>query len=342
MHKFVLLFLLLLSSCQKDDSSPGGTARKNITPFRGMTMTIAYHIEVGRTLDPAETQEVQNVIDGTFHEIDMVYNKWNPNSELSELNRMPAGQKKIISPQLAAFLKRCDYFVKISEGRFDPTVEPLQELWEKHLEANSIPSREEIEAIRPAIGWDNIVLENCTFMKKHDATSIDLGGIAKGYAVDLLCERIEDLGYPDVFVEWGGEVRAAGHHPQGRSWAVYISNLEDTNPEHALAYIPLNDQSIATSGDYFQQWTVTQNGQTITYFHIIDPRTLEPLRVTESSVASSSVLAKDCTTADALAKLMLICPSIEEAKALAERFSKEFPGTAYWIMSRKDIQTVKN
>jgi len=302
-------------------------------------MTIPYHIEIGEKLTGAEEQEVQNTIASVFHQIDAIYNKWNPHSELSELNRMPANQKRIISCQLASFLKRCDYFVKLTEGRFDPTVEAVQQLWKKYLVNNSVPSQEEVDAILPAIGWDKIEIDNCTFMKKHDLVAIDLGGIAKGYAVDLIVEQLNDLGYNHVFVDWGGEVRASGHHPQGRSWAVYISNLDDLNPEHAIAYVPLDNASIATSGDYFQHWKVTDGAGSATYFHVFDPKTGQPFKVTDFSVASASCLAKDCTTADALAKCLLMCQDIDEAKALAAKFEKAIPGTAYWLMSRKEVGT---
>src|SRR5205807_7438864 len=139
------------------------------------------------------------------------------------------------------------------------------------------PTAKEIEAIRPAIGWDNIMLSGKVIKKRHALTALDLGGIAKGYAVDLLIERLKKLGFHDVFVEWGGEVKAIGKHPQGRNWAVYITNLDDLDPEHALAYVPLKEQAIATSGDYMQEWHVEKSNTT--YFHVFDPKTLKPLQI---------------------------------------------------------------
>ncbi|MDB6081109.1 MAG: apbE [Chlamydiia bacterium] len=294
-------------------------------------MTVPYRIEIGKNLSTTKQAEVQNTIDATFNEIDRVYNKWNKNSELSKLNRLPANQPESISNELAHFLRRCDYFVKLSKGKFDPTIEALQQVWKDHLEKGTLPSENEIKIAQATVGWDTITLKNNVFTKKHSATALDLGGIAKGYTVDLMVERLQKMGYNSVFVEWGGEIRASGKHPQGRSWAVYISNLEDLNPEHALAYVPLTNQAIATSGDYLQNWIVDGT----TYFHVFDPQTGKPLALTDTSIASASCLANDCMTADALATMLVMCKTLDEAKALATELQTEIPGTVFWLMSRK-------
>ncbi len=308
-------------------------------------MTMPYRIEIGKELSRDEKIEVHNLIDAVFFEIDTIYNKWNPDSELTALNNLKAYEKKTISPKLASFLKRCDFFVQLSCGKFDPTVEAIQQLWKRHLEKNTTPSKIDIEKLRSSIGWQNIVIENNIFYKKQDQTAMDLSGCVKGYAVDLFVERLKAKGYENTLVDWGGEMRAHGHHPQGRNWTVYIANLDDLDPEHALAYLPLINQAIATSGDYLQYWTVfneetNQNKfqkKSVTYFHVFDPVTLRPLAITDESIASASCLASDCLTADALATMLLMCQNMEEAKALAERLQKAVPNTAFWIMSRKDI-----
>jgi FAD:protein FMN transferase len=330
-----LIGFVLSSGCEKIQLQRKAFFRKEISTFEGIAMTIPYRIEIGRELTDEQHRKVINVIDTTFAEINTVYNKWNPNSEVSKINQLKAYEKMKLSQGLANFLKRCKYFVRLTHGKFDPTIEPLQALWKKHLEQNSEPTDEEIEAIRPAIGWDNIILNGTSIKKKHSLTALDLGGIAKGYAVDLLIERLKKLNFRDIFVEWGGEVKAIGKHPQGRNWAVYISNLDDLDPEHALAYVPLQDQAIATSGDYMQQWRLVNCDAT--YFHVFNPKTLKPQKITNTSIASASVLTKDCVTADALATWLLMCKDLEEAKAIAQKLEKIFPDSAYWLISRKDL-----
>lgn len=333
MIKIILLIVLLAfsTSCDTIQLQRKNFSRKELSSFEGIAMTIPYRIEVGKELSKQEHAKIVSLIDSVFLEIDQIFNKWNPQSEISKLNRLKAYEIQKISPHLARFLKRCEYFVHLSHGRFDPTIEPLQLLWKKSLERDKTPTRYSIEALRPAIGWHNIILSENTFAKRHSLTALDFGGIIKGYAVDLIAQRFKKLGFHHFFIEWGGEVRAGGRHPQGRNWAVYIPNLEDLDPEHALAYVPLQDQAIATSGDYMQQWTT---GDGTLYCHIFDPQTLQPLEVTMSSIASASVLAGDCMTADALSTMLLICQDLDEAKQLSQEIQKKIPETSFWLMSR--------
>ena len=192
------------------------------------------------------------------------------------------------------------------------------------------PSEEEIQTILPAIGWDRVHLDAGLFSKDHDLTSLDLGGIAKGYCVDLLIERLQEAGYRHLFVEWGGEVRAAGRHPQNRPWKIFISRLGDHNPDHAVAQLDLCDQAIATSGDYMQFWRVGDK----VYCHIIDPKTHRPLLCSQTSIASSSVLASTCTFADGIAKVGMMFPTLAEAQQWAEEIRAEYPETRFWFMTR--------
>lgn len=314
------LFLIVLSSCEHSPLKPPILFTQNI-------MTMDYHIQVGHTLTDRQKLEIEGVIRKVFEEIDTVYNKWNPKSELSLVNRLEAGKELRISTELYNFLVQVDSLVKLTEGRFDPTIEPLQRLWKDHLEKGGIPSYAEIELIKPAIGWDKIHLRDGLFYKDDDRLALDLGGVAKGYAVDLLLKNIKKMGFENVYVEWGGEIAAAGQHPAGRPWTIYISHFEDCDPEKAIAKVELKNQAIATSGNYLQNWEVSTGEK---YTHIFDPKGLRPLEVAENSVASASVVAGDCATADAIATALMLFDSVEEAEAWAEKV----PGVKVIIKSR--------
>ena len=261
-------------------------------------MTIPYCIQVEST-----DKAVEEVILSTFSEIHAIYNNWNPASEISQLNQLPAYQKVALSPQLASFLSFVDQMVIQTEGRFDPTVEPLQLLWKHSLQLGQLPSPQDLEKLSPAIGWEKVHLENDLFWKEHPLTAIDLGGIAKGYAVDLLAERLAQLGLRNIYIEWGGEVRTIGPHPEGRPWKVGIQGLST---------IDLTNTAIATSGSYMQHWTLDN----ISYTHIIDPRTQKPLH--DSPITSVSVLAPTCAEADAYATALMLFPTKEEALSWAQ------------------------
>jgi FAD:protein FMN transferase len=272
--------------------------------FTGIAMTIPYCVQIGASLSEKQICTIEGVILETFSEINQIYNNWNPESEISKLNQAPAYEKICLSEKLAAFLQFTDQIVAQTEGRFDPTVEPLQQLWKSSLKEGSCPPKDALIEIQEAVGWAKIHLENGFFWKEHPLTAIDLGGIAKGYAVDLLTERLLAHGYTSIYVEWGGEIRTAGYHPDQRPWKIAI--------EGVLTPLVLTDLAIATSGSYIQNWQV--NG--ISYTHIIDPKTQEPIQ--NALISSASVIAPTCREADAIATALMLFPSKEAAKTWAK------------------------
>jgi FAD:protein FMN transferase len=340
--KLIFLFFLLLTGCQNSSKERVEKRPDNTTHFTGHAMTIDYHVIVARELHENQIADATALINDTFSEIDTVYNKWNPNSELSRLNAAEAMVEIPISHQLEKLLNEVQAIVEISKGHFDPTVEPLQQLWKSKLEKGTIPNSIEIAEIAPAIGWDNIRFENGTFSKSHSQTKLDLGGIAKGLCVDFLIERLNSLGYPDVYVEWGGEIRTSGRHSAERPWTVFISRLGDTDPSHAVTLVALENSAIATSGDYLQNWSIRpppghNTPSTITYFHVFDPQTLKPLQASYTSIASASVAAPSCALADGLATAAMAFANLDEAKAWAEEVSTRFPNTTFWLMTREQL-----
>ncbi len=203
-------------------------------------MTIDYRILIGDLLSEQQKQQIQQIIQHTFQEIDTIYNKWNPSSELSRLNALPANTPFALSPSLNQFLERIDRFVTLSGGRFDPTIEPLQHLWKEKLTDGQVPSEQEIAHLIPCIGWHTLHFQNGECFKEDGRTQLDLGGVAKGLCVDLIIERLAKAGHQQLYVEWGGEIRTKGTHPSGRPWQVYISRLANPDPAQAIAYISLN------------------------------------------------------------------------------------------------------
>ena len=328
---FLQIFLLFLCGCRNSEQKSATTV------FSSNIMTIDYRIIIGRSLNNDEKKQVEAIINSTFDEGNKIFNKWNPDSELSQLNKMKAGETRPLSPQLYQLLKQTQEIVEISGGLFDPTIEPLQELWKSYLNKGQEPPQYAINEILPEIGWNHIHFEKGIFFKDNDHTALDLGGIAKGYIVDLLADRLKNSGYPDVFVEWGGEIRTTGKHPDNRDWNVFISNEGDVDPDHAVAIVTLKDQAIATSGDYNQYWTIGDSvvGEPVVYFHIINPKTHRPLQKLDHSISSVSVLASTCTLADGLATTAMMFPTVEEARAWSEQVQQLYPDIVFWFVSHK-------
>ncbi|MCB1212718.1 MAG: FAD:protein FMN transferase, partial [Chlamydiia bacterium] len=146
---------------------------------------------------------------------------------------------------------------------------------------------------------------------------------------DLLVEGLTEMGYANIFVEWGGELRAYGHHPSGRPWMVAIRDAVSVDGENAKSLIqfPLEDSAIATSGNYLQQWRCEGR----CYTHIINPLTGIPLEVTDQTPTSVTVLAQSCAEADAYATACMLFPSRNAATEWANAVTLRNPTLVFWI-----------
>ncbi|MBA2727329.1 MAG: FAD:protein FMN transferase [Parachlamydiaceae bacterium] len=297
-------------------------------------MTISYRVIVGKRLLADEIKAVEVIIQAVFSEIDDLFNNWNPKSEISRLNRLKEHVKVPISSKMYDFLGQVEGIVTLTKGLFDPTIHPLYELWKSKLQGGSIPTSTEIKALSPAVGWDKIHFQDQIFFKDHDKTSLDLGGIAKGHCVDLIVERLINAKFSDLYVEWGGEIRTSGQHPDHRPWRVFISRLGDRNRQRGIGEVDLVNVALATSGDYLQNWSVNIDGKRVSYSHIIDPRTYYPLRMAHGSIASASIMAPSCAMADGIATAVMLLDNVGEAEIWIKQLQKQYPVYECWLHSR--------
>jgi len=253
------------------------------------------------------------------------------------LNAAPADALIPLSVPLQDLLSLCGQLVNVSGGRFDPTIEPLGRIWKEALEQKKIPESGELEIAYEALGWNHIAIKNGIFRKDHSNTRLDLGGVLKGFCIDLLMERLQKLGYADLFIEWAGEMRASGQHPTIGDWIVQI-NPHLTSQGKPMAPIPLRNSAIAMSGDYEQKgWVLpadrSPDGQQHRYFHIIDPLAAQPLETTGYSIASAVVIAPSCALADALATAAMLFKSHSQAEKWAQEVVDLYPQVSFWILS---------
>lgn len=329
---FILLALISLSVLvSRQFSQPAEPAI-----FTGIAMTIPFKVIVGEAITEKQREQVLTTILTVFDATDSHFNKYNPESELSKLNKLAAGAKVELSKELETLLVLTDKLVRLTEGRFDPTIEPLQKLWKERMESGHRPSEQEIELIADAIGWHNIHIENGFFWKDRDDTMIDLGGIAKGYCVDCLSESLAEKGFASSYVEWGGEIRTRGEHPDSRPWKVFISDLGDENPENALALVSMTNHAIATSGDYLQNWEIEESeGRKVRYTHILDVLKKRPLELKRGSIACVSIVSEKCAIADAIATAAMLYESREEAEGWLATLKSEGLISNYWIKLRE-------
>jgi len=244
-------------------------------------------------------------LDEAFSEIksvDDLMSTWREDTELSRLNALAGEGPKEVSSELFEVLSRSMEISKLTEGAFDVTVGPFIELWKAAAKRDAPPTEIELGRVRKLVGYEKVLLdgENGTVVLP-EGMSIDLGAVAKGYAVDRAARALRALGIEAFLIEAGGDLFAAGLYPDTppRPWSVGVKDPFDPDWRKLIRGLSMVDRAAATSGHYYR--SVTVGG--VQYSHIIDPRTGKPVQGVASSV---TVIAPTCTDADALATALSV------------------------------------
>lgn len=270
--------------------------------FAGETMGTSYVVKLAGVAPSAARLEqlvadVHAALDGVSRGMSL----YRPESELMRLNRHPASVPLPLSKKLYEVLAAGQQVAELSQGAFDVSVAPLVDAWGfGPRKRREVPSTSALRAGRAAVDYRSLRLDpqHRTATKAHDGLQADLGGIAKGYGVDLAAQAIESLGVEHYMIEVGGEVRARGRNAAGQPWQIGIEE-PDAMPQRARKVVPLSGRAMATSGDY--RIYFEQAGRR--YSHEIDPRTAAPIA---HGLASVTVVADDCMRADALATALIV------------------------------------
>lgn len=242
-------------------------------------------------------EHVRARIEAAFEQVVAQMSTWESDSDICRYNNAPGGSTHTFAPEFVHVLEAALKWARASEGAMDPTVGPLIGLWGFGANARPVgqPPEEELEAVRRRVGWRQVHLDSAAAtVHQPGGVALDFSGIAKGFAIDLACAALQEIGLHDFVLEVGGEVRASGKRPDGLPWRISVEAAEG----QAWA-VELRDMSIATSGDRWH--THTDQGRR--WSHTIDPRTGRPV---EHPLASVSVLHPECMQADALATLLTV------------------------------------
>lgn len=231
-------------------------------------------------------------------------------SEIGRFNRNPSTAPIALSADTLAVLAHALQVARLSGGAFDPTVAPLVRAWGFGAGASVLGGLPSAADLGAPLGWQHLAVDIAAgaARKALPGLQLDLSGIAKGHAVDLAAQALDELGIERYMVEAGGEIRTRGRNASGRPWQIAIER-PDAWPPQAWRIVPLQGLSIATSGDYRQFYEV--DGRRI--HHEIDPATREPAA---HRVASVSVVHDECRTADAMATALFVLGA-ERGLALA-------------------------
>jgi len=229
-----------------------------------------------------------------FSQVDSMMSSYKPDSQLSAVNRNAFGESVKVNSQMFDVLKGAVEYSRKSAGAFDVTIGALTDLWRQTADSEQKPTEAAIAEARSKVGFEKLILddENMTVRFAIDGMRLDLGGIAKGYAIDLATDAARQAGATGAMIDVGGDIRCFGK-PAGEKekWTI---GLQDPDIDgKILLKLKINDAAVATSGHYRR--FVLIDGQK--HSHIINPAAPNSAQ----KLTSVSIIAPTAMAADALA-----------------------------------------
>ena len=224
--------------------------------------------------------------------IERLMSTWIPTSELSKVNAAAGKHPVQVGRENMEVLKTSLRMATLTEGGFNIAIGPAVVAWDVSQEGR-IPSLEELDAVRPFISLADINLDEQagTVYLKRAGMQIDVGGIGKGYAADLVVDVMQKAGATAGVVALSGDIKTFGRMPDQERFVFGIQHPRKEQG-HILGRIELENEAVSTAGDY--QRFIMKDG--IRYHHILDPTTLLPAR----GCQSVTVIAKEGVMADGL------------------------------------------
>jgi len=258
---------------------------RRVGRLMGTTGTLAAIVPPGRR---GEVEPLLREAEQTLRRVEAHMSTWLADSETGRLNAAPAGRHVPLSPDVLEVLGTARRAAAATEGAFDVTCRPLIELWRDAGRTGCEPTPDELTAARAASNWDLIELGHEGAVKRSASARVDLGGIAKGHAIDRAIDLLRRRGRLEGgMVDVGGDLACFGRSTSGEQWEVEVRAPFGPG---VLARLRLPGGAVCTSGDYAR--FVEIGGRR--YSHILDPRNGRPADV----VCSITVVAPTAVVAD--------------------------------------------
>lgn len=300
-----------------------GPPQANNSPVPGEPLvrtTRALGTEVSITVAAVDAARADRAIVAAFaelREVEAVLSVYEPNSQVSRLARdgMLAEPHRHLTTVLAASLA----MARRTAGAFDPSVQPLWDLYSRSAKAGRQPTDDEVNAARRLVDWRAVAMSD-DGIRIGPGMALTFNGIAQGYATDRVRMVLAEHGVRHALVDVG-ELGPAGPKPQGEPWRVGIQHPRE--PDGFVAMAKLADRCLATSGDYATRFGDRDH-------HIFDPATGH----SPVELASASIVARTAMEADALSTAVFVL-GVERGR----RLIRETPD-ADALLVRKDGSTV--
>ena len=268
---------------------------------------------------------------GSFVLVDSLMSSYRSQSEISRISNN-LGDWVNCSIETIEVLQRAKYWAQITNGAYDPTIGCLTKAWE-FQDKKRVPDDSKIDSLISCVDFEGLELKSQEARVNNDCLQIDLGGAAKGYAVDHAVRRLQAAGVENGLIEAGGDIRYWGHKPDGTSWRIAVQH-----PRKPDSFVEVEDiglQAVATSGDY-QQYFIKEGQR---YHHILDPRTGWPSFPT----ISTTIWTRMAMDADILATAIFVLgeeKGIQLAESLSDVEALVFTGTpeGYRVKSTQGLR----
>jgi thiamine biosynthesis lipoprotein len=290
------MFQRLVSSARRiaagarSASRPSGAWHAREAAIMGTAIRVELWAEV-----PEQAAAAIDAVMAEMRRIDAAMSPFKPDSELSRVNRDAAQRPVPVSRELFDLLARSIEFSRLSDGAFDVTFASVGALYDYRRGIR--PSEQALAAAREAVGYRHLILDAQagTVRFARPGVRIDLGGFAKGHAVDNAAAILQRHGIAHAIVSAGGDSRIVGDR-RGRPWTIGVRDPRRAG--EIVAVLPLQDVAVSTSGDYERYFEAAGRR----FHHVIDPRTGK----SPDHIRSVTVIADDGLTAEALAKCVFV------------------------------------
>jgi len=289
------------NSSSKDDPSPNQPVTKTLFKFDTVINLKIY----GDDESAKHLKKIEQMLDDVDQQINML----NKDSEIHAINEA-AGKKEVKVSQGAFDLMRVSVdYAEDTQGAFDPSIGPLVSLWKIGNGGEHVPDANLINQAKSLVNYKDIIMDeaNLTIKLAKEGMSLDLGGIGKGYAADLVADYLHEVQVESAIIDLGGSsIIAIGRKPNGEQWRIGLQDPDRARGEQ-LALIQLDNETIDSSGVYERFFM--ENG--VRYHHILDPKTGFP---TQNGLKSVTIIGGTATDADVLSTAVVVM-DLEEGMA---------------------------
>jgi thiamine biosynthesis lipoprotein len=289
-----VLTLLALATSVASQTAP----RTQLYTFRHPAMGTEFTVY----LYASDEATARAATDDVFNEVDRIeqeLSNYRPSSELSRINQQAYAAPVTTDPETFRFLEAAQHWSQTSDGAFDITVGPLMKLWGFFDHRGRIPSAQELEEVRPTVGYQHVDLDPATRSVRLRAAGMELdpGGIGKGFAVDAAVVILRSHHIAAALISAGSStLYALGHPPAQTGWRVVVPGLGADSA--GISAVRLRDTSLSSANCNEKHFTVDGH----LYCHIMDPRTLRPVE----GRLHVSIIDPSATTSDALSNVLFV------------------------------------